>query len=455
MEVLIAEDCNVSRRMLEASLQRWGFEVIATSDGHEAWEVIEQNAAVQLAVLDWMMPGLDGVEICRRVRQLPNERYLYVILLTGNTEREYLVEGFQAGADDFLTKPFDPKELEQRIRSGKRVVTLQRELLSTQASLQAQTRYQAELLEQLSTRSQTLAEEIAVREQAELDREMLEGKLIESARLAGMAEVATGVLHNVGNVLNSINVSSTLLMEGLQSSRVDSLARASGLLTERENDLVGFLTEDDRGRRFPQLLRQLSECLISERTTQMNELSSLIQNIQHVKEIINCQQSFTSAAGATEMVSLAELVSDALKLNGPQSSRHPVAIVEQYEDVPQLLTEKHKVLQILTNLVSNAKRAVLDHGGDDRAITLGVSSDGECISVEVSDTGVGIAPENLTRVFAHGFTTKKDGHGFGLHSSALAAQELGGSLSAQSDGPGCGATFILRLPLTQTSVSVI
>ena len=121
-----------------------------------------------------------------------------------------------------------------------------------------------------------------------------------------------------------------------------------------------------------------------------------------------------------------------------------VRIVREFEPVPPVSVEKHKVLQILINLVRNAKHACDGLADDHKRMTLRIAGLDGRIRISVSDNGAGIAPENLTRIFSHGFTTRKDGHGFGLHSGALAASELGGSLSVHSDGPGKGATFTLE-----------
>ena len=138
MKVLIADDDLVSRRLLEAMLTRWGYEVVVTHDGVEAWEVLQGTNAPMLAILDWMMPGMDGVEVCRKVRQRGQEPYIYLILLTTKGLKENLIEGLDAGADDYLTKPFDPHELQVRLRAGKRIVTLQAELIEARESLRIQ-----------------------------------------------------------------------------------------------------------------------------------------------------------------------------------------------------------------------------------------------------------------------------------------------------------------------------
>jgi len=270
--------------------------------------------------------------------------------------------------------------------------------------------------------------------------------LLTISRQAGMAEVATGVLHNVGNVLNSVNVSSTLIANTLRMFRVASLAKIAALLGEHEQDLATFMTTDPRGKKLPAFLAQLAGHLTADQDTVLKEIDHLQKNIEHIKEIVSTQQAHASSAGFVESVDLRELLEAALRMNAASFSRHEITVVREFQKVPLVPTDKHKVLQILINLITNARQAMKDL--PEKTLTLGIYAPTEgTVGVSIRDTGCGIAPENLTRVFAHGFTTKAGGHGFGLHSSALAAQEMKGSLSVHSDGPGKGAMFTLELPV--------
>jgi C4-dicarboxylate-specific signal transduction histidine kinase len=299
---------------------------------------------------------------------------------------------------------------------------------------------------ELAATNSQLTEEIAERKRLEEARTELQSRLLESSRIAGMAEVANGVLHNVGNVLNSVNVSTSCLIDRTRASDVQVLAKASQVIEQHRGDLPRFLTSDRRGQAFPQLLSELASSLTTERQQQLEELRTLAARVEHIKEIINMQQSFSCTGGCQELVSVRALLQDALKINDAGLLRHEVDVIHQIADVPPVQTDRHKVLQILVNLISNAKYALSDARQPDRRMTLVVEDDDDWVVVQVRDTGIGIPRENLTKIFAHGFTTRAAGHGFGLHSAALAAQELGGSLSAYSDGPGTGAVFTLRLP---------
>jgi len=283
----------------------------------------------------------------------------------------------------------------------------------------------------------------------ERTRELKEvhSKLVESARHAGMAEVATNVLHNVGNVLNSVQTAATQAKARLSGMKLENVGRVANMLTERQGDLALFITQDERGRSVPTYLDRLGQHLRDERA----ELSTLLDDVnrytEHIGTIVKLQQSYARPPQLREPVALAELIEDALRINSAGLSRHGVRVEKQLASLPLVLTDKHKVLMILVNLISNAKYALDEAPGNERLLTLKVEPAAEGhVRIRVSDTGVGIEPELLTRIFQHGFTTREEGHGFGLHASALAAQQLGGSLTAHSDGPGRGATFTLEFP---------
>jgi PAS domain S-box-containing protein len=291
-----------------------------------------------------------------------------------------------------------------------------------------------------------ISKDITAIKKAEAELERAHKELVHASRMAGMAEVATSVLHNVGNVLNSINIAATLAGERLRQSRVADVRRLAQLLESHAEDLAAFLTRDPKGRKVPQFLGHLAEVLGSEQTAVLEELTSLRGNVEHVKEIVAMQQSYARVAGVFENIQLADLLEDTLRMNAGALARHDVKVVRDYNALPLVNTDKHKVLQILVNLVRNAKYACDDSGRRDKQVTLRTTNGKGRVRIDVIDNGVGIAPENLTRIFNHGFTTRKDGHGFGLHSGALAANELGGSLTVHSDGPGLGAAFTLELP---------
>jgi PAS domain S-box-containing protein len=295
-------------------------------------------------------------------------------------------------------------------------------------------------------------QDITEHKTAASELQKLNRQLMDASRLAGMAEVATGVLHNVGNVLNSANVSATLLKEELSRSETETLAKVSALLNEQNGNLASFLTDNPKGKLIPQVLTQVSRRLSRERELFAAELDQLSRNIEHIKDIVAMQQSYARVAGVLERLPVVDLVEDALRINAPSLARAGVEVIREFEDTPTIIVDTHKAIQILINLIRNAKLALADVESGPRRLRVAIRSSGDDrIRVMVQDNGVGIPPENLTRIFSHGFTTRKDGHGFGLHIGALNAKEMGGSLSAASDGPGCGATFTLELPVDHSS----
>jgi signal transduction histidine kinase len=329
-------------------------------------------------------------------------------------------------------------EMSERLQDRERRVREQ-----TQALLEAK----ITLEERVRERTRELEDEVEAKEKALNELAAAQNSLVALSRAAGMAEVATGVLHNVGNVLNSVNVSCNLLLEELRESRVGNLSRVAEMLAHPEGGLCRFLTENPRGLQIPAYLTGLAEALENEHARLVAETQSLYGRIDHIKEIVAMQQTYGRVMGVLETLPPEQLMEDAVKLNAEALNRHKITIVRRYEPGSSLTVDKHKVLQILLNLISNAKYACSANQAGDPLITLSVVCSGEDrIRLEVADNGMGIAQENLTRIFQHGFTTRQDGHGFGLHSCALSARELGGNLIAHSDGPGHGATFILDLP---------
>ncbi|HVS53908.1 MAG TPA: PAS domain-containing sensor histidine kinase [Opitutaceae bacterium] len=309
--------------------------------------------------------------------------------------------------------------------------------------------------------------DVTQEQELQLELEKTKRHLVDASRTAGMAEVATGVLHNVGNVLTSLNVSASVIATSLYQSKAESLAKLSALLTEHASDLGEFVTRDPKGRRVADFLESLARHSIEERDHLLEEIDSLQQNIDHIKEIVTMQQAYATMIGVVEPLDATTLMEDSLRMNAGALVRHDVAVVREFNPVPPVIGEKAKVLQILVNLIRNAKYACDESGAADKCVTLrveaAVSPGAEAtaqaagapavpdrVRLVVQDNGIGIPPENLPRIFEHGFTTRASGHGFGLHSAASVAKELKGTLSVHSAGHRQGATFTLELPVAPT-----
>jgi PAS domain S-box-containing protein len=289
--------------------------------------------------------------------------------------------------------------------------------------------------------------DITEQQRLALDLEKTRRDLMDASRLAGMAEVATGVLHNVGNVLTSLNVSASVIATALRYSKADSLAKLAALVGEHEADIGAFITQDPKGRRVPEFIDSLSHHMLEQRDRLLNEITGLQQNIDHIKEIITMQQSYATTMGVVEALDPVALVEDSLRMNAGALIRHSVSVLREFHPVPRMRAEKAKVLQILVNLIRNAKYALDDGGAADKVMIVRVAPGAPGrIAITIADNGIGIAPENMSRIFQHGFTTRATGHGFGLHSAKRAAAEMDGTLSVHSAGLGAGASFTLDLP---------
>jgi sensor histidine kinase regulating citrate/malate metabolism len=310
-----------------------------------------------------------------------------------------------------------------------------------------------DLERRVAERTQELREQIVAKDAALADLAEAQKRLIDLSRISGMAEIATGVLHNVGNVLNSVNVSATIVADHLRESRVGQMSVLTRTLDEHQGRLDEFLSNDLKGKRVLPYMVKLSRHLEEERDQLSKEVAGLSQHVGHIKEIVAMQQTYARSSGVFEKIALADLVEDVLGITRPSLERHHISVKIESEALPLITTDRHKVVQILLNLMRNAKDSVKLSGSVKPAIAVQMVRVNEVkVAVHLTDNGVGIPPENLIRIFSHGFTTKKNGHGFGLHSGALAAKQLGGSLTAESRGVNAGATFILELPIDSASI---
>jgi signal transduction histidine kinase len=300
----------------------------------------------------------------------------------------------------------------------------------------------------LEEANKKLRDEIAERKRTSEELKKAQEKLVETAWLVGRAEVATSVLHNVGNVLNSVNVTANLLLKENRYSKISNFTRAARMIEEHQDNLAEFLTKDEKGEKLPVYLVALSKHIEKEQETFMGMLKDLCNHVKHITELISIQQSHDASAGLTEVVSVGELLEEALQVKTPGMSPTSVKIIRKFENIPSCRLDHHKFMQIVINLLSNARYAVRDRDNTSKIITVRLKKKGDDrFLVEIADNGIGIPGENLEKIFSLGFTTRKGGHGLGLHSAAIYAKKMGGSLEAHSSGPGKGAVFTLELPL--------
>nr|WP_320192152.1 response regulator [uncultured Desulfobacter sp.] len=439
MKILVIDDEAFIRQSFEDYLEDREYDVITAENGRKGLALIESESP-DLVLLDLMMPQMGGLEVLKQGRKIMPD--LPFIVISGANSIADVIEALRHGAWDYLEKPVhDLSILEHAINKALEKASLIKENNAYQERLEAIVRERTRDLE-----TQILEKEKAMKELAES-----QSSLVKASRAAGMAEVATNVLHNVGNVLNSINTSVGSLESQVKKSRMANVQKAVEMFPLSKKDLAVFLIEDPKGRLILDYLTSLGPALTAEQKAMHGEIVQLVSQIDHVKQIIAMQQRYGSVHGVKESFAPEQLIEDAIRMNSDSLTKNGIRIERQFDLVPTIVTDKHMVLQILLNLISNAKHACSENktGQGENYIVISLSREGENqIKIKIKDNGAGIAPENLSRIFHHGFTTRRHGHGFGLHSGALAAKQLGGRLTAESAGLGCGAVFTLTLPLS-------
>lgn len=270
--------------------------------------------------------------------------------------------------------------------------------------------------------------------------------LVDTSRRAGMAEVAIGVLHNIGNALTGANVKVQNLNDIFQNEdSVVHLRNLVELLREQGESLPDFLRHDERGAKILPFLEAVTAELSQQNENVRNSVALLRKDLGNVSQIISKQQSHAKFTGLVENLLYAECIEDVLSLRSFEIDRFKVIVQKFYQTGITLSTDRHKLLQIIINLISNAVQAMQQNTGS-RVLTLRLQRIGERILFSVQDNGIGISEEEMQQIFRYGYTTKKTGHGFGLHSCSLDAKLMGGQLSCSSDGRNKGATFVLDLP---------
>ncbi len=446
---------------------------VYTSDPAPSASPTSDDELPEVAALDWLIGHFDHCDIVHR---------------TGLKHRTFA----GAGVGSLLAAPLTPSsEMTGMIcllstdrespwrQSEEQILSLVAEIISRALHRQdSNDRIRAlnEGLEQrvaartaeLQHTNQKLEQEIEERIRLQAERDEMNDKLYDVARQAGMAEVATTVLHNVGNALNSVGVTAFLFDETLRESPHGRVGKVAELLHEHQDDLASYFTTG-KGALLPSYLDSLAEKLNYQHDRMSKELRDLRSSLEHANEIVRAQQSIALHIDTAELRAPAMLMDEAVRICSESLNRYHISVERDYRDSPAVSVMRHKVLQILVNLLNNAKDALLDESVSERRLTLridhcrfdefdpnelpigGLDASGEVqregdqllVGLHVIDTGVGIRPEDRKQLFRYGFTTKPDGHGFGLHGSALAARELGGWMTVASDGVGRGSRFSL------------
>lgn len=389
--VLVVDD-DADMRAYVAELLTGQYVVTTAADGEQAWEILQQRP-FDVLLSDVMMPGMDGLELTARIKTDPKLAKLPIIMVTARGGAEASSTGLACGADDYLAKPFSPRELKARVHAALRMAALQ-------------------------------------------------SSLRDASREAGMAMLASGILHNVGNLLCNISVSATLMHNLVRRSDVAQLTRVADLLRAAAQAPDASLPMD-----VADFVAELARRLQGEHATLLTESNSLRSGVEHASAIIAQQQDFAKPGrDLKELVTPSTLLDTALALTGSRLAHHGIEVVRSDESDTAALVDRYKTMQILLNLIGNAVDALESIPLSQRKLTIRSVRCDMHTRIDISDTGCGIDAHDLPLVFNQGFTTKGNGHGYGLHLSALWAHESGGALRCHSAGTGCGTTFTLELP---------
>ncbi|MEX0830936.1 MAG: hybrid sensor histidine kinase/response regulator [Nitrospirales bacterium] len=416
IHVLLVDDNEDDAMIAQAMLRRVRgvtFDIDWVSTFREGLEKLKEDSH-DICLLDYCLGKETGLDVLGEALRFGCR--VPIVMLTGTTDREIDLQAIKLGAADYVIKgETNPGLLERVIRHARE------------------------------------------RRKAFIEREQLTQQLLESSRRLGMAEVAADVLHNIGNVFNSLNVSAGLIAQHVRDMPIQDINRTSALLEAHQDDVGTFLTKDTKGQRIPGFLKNLGSHLRDRHAQVCNDLDTLIAQIDHVKDIIAAQQNVARTDKVHEPVLLKDLVETALKINASDFDTYHIAITRDYADLPQVITDKQQVLHIVANLIRNAMEAIRQHGSSSSNLTISIQPHMEkdhWVHITVCDSGIGIHSENLHRIFAQSFSNAGGGQGAGLHSNALAAKNLGGSLTASSEGEGRGTTFTLELPVKFLEIPV-
>jgi signal transduction histidine kinase len=393
MKILIADDDTVSRRLLQSYLQKWGYEVTAAQDGAEAWKLFD-GEPFPMVITDWMMPELDGPGLIRRIRSAHRPGYVYAMLLTAKAQKEDLVEGMEAGADDFLTKPFDRDELRVRLRAGERIIRLESDLRATQTTL------------------------------------------LQAEQLASLGRLAAGVAHEINNPIAYVINNLAVLRRDVQA--------ALGLLEKYGTGRAILLREQpELAAELARIEEEMDLAYVRGNVGRLFDSSS--EGLQRVRAIVENLRAFARLDEAERKeVDLNAALRSTLEVHKHDLDAKGLRVQADLPDLPPVACHPSKINQVFSNILLNAAQAS-EPGGQ---IEVRSRPDAGGVLVEIQDHGPGIRPEHLPHIFEPFFTTRPVGSGTGLGLSVAygIVRDHGGTLEAGSS-EGEGSVFRIRLPL--------
>jgi FixJ family two-component response regulator len=455
--IIIDDDRDFSQGLADL-LTLEGFCVEVCNNASSSIETLSRFSA-SVALIDLHLGQSSGMDLINSLQT--QHPHILTIMMTAHAELETAINALRQGAYDYLRKPFHTDDLLSTLRRCfEHIETKEKaehllietreyakEMEDINVQLKREINQRIELEEELLSLNSTLDNKVRERT-SELNE--LNEKIGTIARQAGMAEVASGMLHNIGNVLNSVNISVALIHEQLRNTKSKKLKPVVELLMHHQADLAEYITSDEKGKQIPLFLSALSNEMNCEDKKLHAELNDLSSNIQNIKNIINMQHSYTGNYGVMERVQLPELIDDALRINSQGMIKHNIEVIKNFTNLPSLYIDKHKYLQIIINLLSNAKYALIESNITDKKLFINISANKKLLRIEVKDNGIGISKNEIDKLFTFGYTKREGGHGFGLHNSALVANTIKGKINVSSDGLGKGASFIFTSSLSQT-----
>lgn len=402
MKVLLAEDSLTMRRLLASQLQRWNYEITEVEDGEAAWEAF-QRESFELVLTDWVMPKVDGLELTRRIRACDRQQYVYIVLLTARSENEDLVEAMEAGADDFLGKPCNPKELRVRLRAGERIIDLEHTLVKKNQKL-------------LKTQA----------------------ALIETEKLAGVGQLAAGMAHEINNPIAFVTNNLAVLQRDTQSlmDLVEAYSESLTVIESADPQLAASLRKQTELCDLPWLHENLPQLFQSSR-----------DGVARVREIVNNLRDFAHLDEAeTDNMDVASAINSTLQILTPEFESRQVTICSRCDPGLIIQGKPAKMKQVFHSILLNAAQA--SEPGQEIQITASQKQSSVCVSV--TDHGRGIDDETRQHLFEPFYTTREvgTGKGLGLAVSWGVVRQHGGTIEVKS-APGEGTTFLVMLPLSQ------
>lgn len=401
MRILIAEDEPMSRLLLQTHLQKWGYEVTAAHNGAEAWRFF-QAGTFPLVISDWMMPEIDGPELVHRIRSGQQGGYVYIILLTARAQKGDVVAGMEAGANDFVTKPFDVDELRVRVRAGERIIRLEQDLAEQNRALRE-----------------------------------TQAALVQSEKLAGLGRLAAGIAHEINNPLAYVTNNLTVLRRDLEE--------ALGLLNHYRQGWASWRRQEpELAAEVARLEQEIDLPYFQANFGRMCDRS--LEGLQRVRDIVMNLRDFARLDEAEfKEIDINAALLSIIEILGPEIRKRQIQVQTSLHGSAGVLGHPGKINQVLFHLLSNALEACSPGG------TVSIRTrqeEGTEFITEIEDTGCGIKEEHKPHLFEPFFTTKPVGQGTGLGLSVSfgVIRDHGGRIEVDSE-VGRGTLFRIRLPL--------